>query len=46
MSYNLDIVIKSLQTELNSRGIEFKNGTRDTKINNYMKDISENPQII
>ena len=46
MSYNLDIVIKSLQTELNSRGIEFKNGTRDTKINNYMKDISEKPQII
>ena len=47
MSYNLDLVIKSLQTELKTRGIELNNA-KGTKINNYIKDINitEKPQII
>ena len=45
MSYNLDLVIKSLQTELKTRGIELNN-TNGAKINNYIKDITEKSQII
>ena len=45
MSYNLELVIRSLQSDLKSRGIVIENNT-NTKINNYINDFSEKPQII
>ena len=45
MSYNLELVIRSLQSDLKSRGIVIENNT-NTKINNYINDFSETPQII
>ena len=44
MSYNLELVIRSLQSDLKSRGIVIENNT-NTKINNYINDFSEKPQI-
>ena len=45
MSYNLDLVIKSLQADLKSRGIVIENNT-NTKFNNFIQNFSEKPQII
>ena len=45
MSYNLDLVIKSLQADLKSRGIVIENNT-NTKFNNYIQNFSEKQQII
>ena len=45
MSYNLDLVIKSLQADLKSRGIIIENNT-NTKFNNFIQNFSEKPQII
>ena len=46
MTSNLDIIIKSLQTELKSRGIDVENNLGNTKYNNYLTDLTEKPKII
>ena len=46
MATNLDAIIKSLQSELKSRGIEIENHSNEAKYNNYMNKFPENPQII
>ena len=46
MTSNLDLIIKSLQTELRTRGIEIEENTEKPKMNNYVQDITEKPQII
>ena len=46
MTSNLDLIIKSLQTELRTRGIEIEDNIEKPKMNNYVKDNSEKPQII
>ena len=46
MTSNLDLIIKSLQTELRARGIEIEDNTEKQKMNNYVIDTSEKPQII
>ena len=46
MTSNLDMIIKSLQTELKSRGIDVENNLGNTKYNNYLTDLTEKPKII
>ena len=40
MSTNLDLIIKSLQTELHSRGIQIENETEKPKINNNLNELN------
>ena len=42
MSTNLDLIIKSLQTELKSRGIQIENETEKPKINNSLNELNNN----
>ena len=42
MSTNLDLIIKSLQTELQSRGIQIENETEKPKINNSLNELNNN----
>ena len=46
MTSNLDVIIKSLQTELKSRGINVENNFGNTKYNNYLNDLNEKSKII
>ena len=42
MSKNLDLIIKSLQTELQARGIQIENETEKPKINNSLNELNNN----
>ena len=42
MSKNLDLIIKSLQTELQARGIQIENETEKPKINNNLNESNNN----
>ena len=42
MSYDLDVVINSLQKELKTRGIDIDNTSSSPKLNNFMNDKHEN----
>ena len=42
MSYDLDVVINTLQKELKTRGIDIDNTSSSPKLNNFMNDINEN----
>ena len=46
MSNNLDFVIKTLETELESIGIDNENSGKKPVINNYLNDLSGKQQII
>lgn len=42
MSKNLDLIIKSLQTELQARGIQIENEIEKPKINNSLNELNNN----
>ena len=42
MSYDLDVVINTLQKELKTRGIDIDNTSSSPKLNNFMNDKHEN----
>ena len=42
MSKNLDLIIKSLQTELQARGIQIESETEKPKINNSLNELNNN----
>ena len=42
MYKNLDLIIKSLQTELQARGIQIENETEKPKINNSLNELNNN----
>ena len=45
MSKNLDLIIKSLQTELQARGIQIENEIEKPKINNSLNELNNNNML-